>query len=99
MQTVELFRALGDPIRLRIVRMLAENGETCVCKIVEELKMTQPAISQHLAKLKNSGVLRAEKRGQWVFYSLDLDVLESVGLAFFIEMAKATKISNPTPCC
>ncbi|HAH87714.1 MAG TPA: transcriptional regulator, partial [Armatimonadetes bacterium] len=46
-----IFKALGDPVRVRIVEMLSLNGEMCVCKIMEELSMTQPAVSHHLATL------------------------------------------------
>lgn len=71
----EIFRALGDPTRLRIIQMLAENGEVCVCKIVEELGMNQPAISQHIAKLKQAKLLNSRKQGQWIYYSLNTHTL------------------------
>lgn len=65
-----VFKALGDPVRVRIVQMLAENGEMCVCRIMEKLNMTQPAVSHHLASLKNAGLVHPRKQGQWVHYSL-----------------------------
>lgn len=79
MATVDIvFKALGDPVRVRIVQMLARNGEMCVCRIMEELSMTQPAVSHHLASLKNAGVVRPRKQGQWVHYSLCRPALSEI---------------------
>lgn len=64
-----LFAALADPTRLRIIGLLAQ-GEVCVCDIYETLKIPQPKASRHLAYLRRSGVVAAEKRGLWVHYRL-----------------------------
>ena len=88
MDITEGFRALGDPARLRIVAMLAERGEQCVCKIVEELGMGQPAISHHLARLRYAGLLKTQKRGQWVYYSLNLPALEEGALGFLRRLVE-----------
>lgn len=99
----EVFRALGDPTRLKIVEMLARQGELCVCRIVDELEMNQPAISQHMAKLKQAGLVRNRKQGQWIFYSLNIDTLKSGPQAFLqdlVSLAETTKsISEKNPCC
>lgn len=99
----EVFKALGDPTRLRIVEMLARNGETCVCRIVDELEMHQPAISHHMAKLKQAGLLNARKEGQWIHYSLRVDALREGPLALLSEIvALAEASANSTtvaPCC
>jgi len=92
MDVTEVFRALGDPVRLRIVSMLAERGEQCVCKIVEELAMGQPAVSHHLARLRYAGLIRARKQGQWVHYSLNADMLEESALAFLRQVASAARV-------
>ena len=73
----DVFKALGDPTRLRIVKMLSHSGEICVCKITEELDMTQPAISHHLSTLKHAGLVEARRHGQWMHYSLCCEVLRS----------------------
>ncbi len=78
----EVFKALGDPTRLRIVQMLAQNGETCVCRIVDELEMNQPAISHHMAKLKQARLLNSRKEGQWIHYSLKVEAIKDGPLAF-----------------
>lgn len=101
MDITELFRALGDPARLKIVSMVAEAGELCVCKIVEELDMGQPAVSHHLAKLRYSGLLKARKQGQWVHYSLNMDALEDGALAFLQSLVAAAKLvaAGKGKCC
>lgn len=67
----EHFKLLGDRTRLKIISMLYYQ-EMCVCQLVELLNTTQPNISQHLRKLKDAGLVREEKRGQWSYYSLQL---------------------------
>ena len=64
-----LFAALADPTRLRIIGLLA-RGEVCVCDIHDTLKISQPKASRHLAYLRKSGLVLAEKRGLWVHYRL-----------------------------
>lgn len=62
-------KALADPTRLRIVGLL-QAGEVCVCHIHESLKIPQPKASRHLAYLRRTGVVQAEKRGLWVYYRM-----------------------------
>jgi ArsR family transcriptional regulator len=64
-----MFRALSDPTRLRILNLLL-RGELCVCDIVNTLRMPQPAISRHLAYLKESGLVEARRDGLWMYYRL-----------------------------
>ncbi len=66
----EIYKALGDKTRLHILALL-KHDEMCVCELVEVLKMTQPAISQHLRKLKQAGLVKERKTAQWVYYRLD----------------------------
>ena len=69
--TAELFQALADPARVRIVNVLATTAEpVCVCELVEPLRLTQPTVSHHLKKLADAGLLEREQRGKWAFYSL-----------------------------
>jgi ArsR family transcriptional regulator len=69
-QTADVLKLLGDKTRLTIVALI-QHQECCVCELVELLNMSQPAISQHLRKLKDVGIVRERRKGQWVFYSLD----------------------------
>ena len=82
----EVFKALGNPARLRIIQMLAEQGEVCVCKIVEAFGMNQPAVSHHMAKLRHSKLVRHRKQGQWIYYSLNTDKLRAGPLGFLSEL-------------
>jgi len=65
-----LFAALSDPTRLRIVRALLDEGQVCVCKLVEHLDVGQSTVSHHMAVLKHAGLVRSKQRGQWVDYTL-----------------------------
>lgn len=66
----DIFKLLGHEIRLTILKLL-EDRDCCVCEFVEIFQVTQPAISQHVRKLKDSGFIKEERRGQWMFYSLN----------------------------
>src|SRR5437870_13220655 len=66
---VDLFQALGDPTRLRILNLLSA-GELCVCYFVEILGDPQPKISRHLAYLRRSGLVDARRDGKWIHYRL-----------------------------
>lgn len=65
-----LLKLLGDKTRLSMVKMLDTN-DYCVCEFVEIFKMSQPAISQHIRKLKDAGLVQETRRGQWIIYSLN----------------------------
>jgi ArsR family transcriptional regulator len=74
---VTLFRALADPTRLEILRLLAaQPGPTCVCDVVDHFELAQPTISHHLKVLREAGLLRASRRGIWSFYEVDRKGLE-----------------------
>jgi ArsR family transcriptional regulator len=65
----QMFAALADPTRLRIVGLLT-RGEVCVCDIYESLKIPQSKASRHLAYLRKAGIVATDKRGLWVYYRL-----------------------------
>ncbi|MEK4012716.1 ArsR/SmtB family transcription factor [Peribacillus sp. FSL M8-0224] len=68
--TANVLKLLGDKTRLTMVKIMSEH-ECCVCEFVDLFDMSQPAISQHLRKLKDSGIVNEARRGQWIFYSLN----------------------------
>lgn len=76
-QVARGFSALGDPVRLQILSMLAADpeGEICVCNFVEPLGKTQGTVSHHLKILGEAGLVRGDRRGKWVWYSLDREHL------------------------
>ncbi|MFF2753620.1 ArsR/SmtB family transcription factor [Psychrobacillus sp. NPDC058041] len=65
-----ILKLLGDKTRLTMLKML-DSHDYCVCEFVEIFKVSQPAISQHLRKLKDVGLVRETRRGQWIIYSLN----------------------------
>ncbi len=70
-EIINIFKALSDSKRLRIVRVLMQAGlELCVCEIVDCLQESQYNVSKQLKELKNAGVVKERKDGRWVFYSL-----------------------------
>jgi ArsR family transcriptional regulator len=73
----EMFKALGDPTRLKIVELIA-NEELCVCKIHEEFELSQPTISHHMKILENAGIVVSRRDGKWTRYSLDSLVMGGI---------------------
>ena len=71
------FKALSDPTRREILRLLAERART-VNEIVDQFSLSQPAISRHLAVLRQAGLVSAERQGQSVVYTLDTTVFQDV---------------------
>lgn len=73
------FRALADPTRLEILALLAAaRGELCACDIESRFDLSQPTISHHLRLLKAAGLVSSERRGTWVFYTLETGTLRRV---------------------
>ncbi len=70
---LNFFKLLADETRLKIIMMLSQR-DMCVCQIMAELNMSQPAVSHHLRILKKSGIIQDDKDGRWVFYSLHKNV-------------------------
>ena len=69
-QIAPLLKALADPVRLRLMSMVAshEGGEACVCDLTDGFNLSQPTISHHLKVLHDAGLLDRSKRGTWVYY-------------------------------
>jgi len=65
-----LLKAFADPVRLRILSLLADRDEVCVCHLHEALEVPQPTVSRHLAYLRKNGLVATRKDGLWVFYRL-----------------------------
>lgn len=84
-RTAAMFKALGDPVRLRLFSQVAshEGGEVCVCDI-SDVGVSQPTVSHHLKKLREAGLLVSERRGTWVYYRVAPSVLASLGHSFAV---------------
>ncbi len=81
---VPLLEALADPVRLRLVSLIASSptGEACVCDLNEAFDQTQATISHHLKVLHSAGVLDRDKRGIWVYYAVRPEALDAVAGLF-----------------
>jgi ArsR family transcriptional regulator, arsenate/arsenite/antimonite-responsive transcriptional repressor len=104
-RAAKVLKLLGDKTRLTIIAML-KMRECCVCEFLEVFEMSQPSISQHLRKLKDAGMVKEERRGQWIYYSLNTqsemygimeDILEH--LPEQTDKIKMIEKSNPTLRC
>jgi len=73
-----VFKALGDPVRLRLVSLIGahQGGQVCVCELNTAFDLTQPTISHHLRVLREAGIIDCERRGTWVYYWLVPAALE-----------------------
>ena len=72
-----LFKAVADPVRLRLLSLIAchDGGESCVCDLLDAFDMTPPSISYHLKILREAGLISSERRGTWVYYRVNPDVM------------------------
>jgi ArsR family transcriptional regulator len=79
-QLAPLMKALADPVRLRLLSLVAAHadGEACVCDLNDAFDLSQPTISHHLKVLHEAGLLDRSKRGTWVYYRIKADVLAGV---------------------
>ncbi|WP_251552134.1 ArsR/SmtB family transcription factor [Neobacillus muris] len=104
-RAANVLKLLGDKTRLTMIAML-KLRECCVCEFQEIFEMSQPSISQHLRKLKDAGMVKEERRGQWIYYSLNQqselyglleDILDHIPEQ--IEKIKLIEKSNPALRC
>jgi ArsR family transcriptional regulator, arsenate/arsenite/antimonite-responsive transcriptional repressor len=87
--TAQVFKALGDPARVKVISMLTSSGDpVCACEFVPALGLSQATVSHHLKKLTDAGLLDREQRGKWAYFSLNEDALEQLeGLVRIPELA------------
>jgi ArsR family transcriptional regulator len=71
-----MFKALGDPVRLRLVSLIAATPEACVCDLTGAFELSAPTISHHLRVLREAGLVGSERRGTWVYYRIRPAALE-----------------------
>ena len=83
LRLARLFKALGDPVRLRLLSLIAshDGGQACVCDLTGMFDLTGPTISHHLKVLREAGIIDGERRGTWIYYRVlptTLQMLSSV---------------------
>jgi ArsR family transcriptional regulator len=88
-----VFKALGDPVRLRLFSLIASHaaGEACVCDLTGEFDVSQPTISHHLKVLREAGLLSSERRASWVYYRVEPQALASLAGLLAAPDAPATR--------
>jgi ArsR family transcriptional regulator, arsenate/arsenite/antimonite-responsive transcriptional repressor len=70
----QFFQLLSDDTRLRCLLLMQQEGELCVCELVHALGLIQPKVSRHLAALRDYGVVKDRRSGQWIYYQMDPDL-------------------------
>ena len=81
-----LFRALGDPARVKIINLLATSREpVCACEFEPALGLAQPTVSHHLKKLTDAGLLEREQRGRWAYFAIRPEAMQRLGSLIDLE--------------
>ena len=88
-ELAQVFKALGDPVRLRLVSLIGarQGGEVCVCDLASAFDLTQPTISHHLKVLREAGIIDSERRGTWVYYRLVPAALERMAALLAVHVS------------
>lgn len=74
-----VFKALGDPTRVRLLSLIAasQNGEACICDLTAPVGLSQPTVSHHMKQLVEAGLATREQRGKWAYYRVVAEALKS----------------------
>ena len=71
LELAQMFAALADPVRLRLLSLIADAGEVCSCDLLEPLGKSQPTVSHHTKALADAGLITGEKQGRWVWWRVE----------------------------
>lgn len=85
-----LFKALADPVRLRLVALIADAGRICVCELTPHFDLSGPTISHHLKVLREAGLVDAERTGTWIHYWIRPEVAAVVGTVLSVQVGPAS---------
>lgn len=82
-QLARVFKALGDPTRVRLVSLIAaaDGAEACICDLTDPVGLSQPTVSHHMKLLMDAGLVEREQRGKWAYFSIVPGVLDSLARA------------------
>ncbi|WP_116042428.1 ArsR/SmtB family transcription factor [Amycolatopsis palatopharyngis] len=88
-ELAQKFKAIADPVRLRLLSMIAshDGGEVCVCELTPRFDLTGPTISHHLKVLREAGLVTGERRGTWIYYRSHPEVLERLSGVLVPELS------------
>lgn len=80
-ELVVVLKALADPVRLKLVSIIAATGEGCACDFPEAIERSQPTTSHHLSQLVSAGILHREQRGKWAWFTVNEERMAAVRAA------------------
>src|ERR1700742_4090420 len=82
-QLATMFKALGDPTRVRLLSLIAahESGEACICDLTEPVRLSQGTVSHHMKILGDAGLVSRDQRGKWAYYRVERTMLDSLSAA------------------
>lgn len=91
-QLARMFKALGDPTRVRLISLIAaaDGGEACICNLTGPVGLSQPTVSHHMRLLVEAGLVTREQRGRWAYYRLVADTFETLRRAISVGPSDAT---------
>lgn len=92
----DFFKCLSDSTRLEILKLIIAKQNVCVCELTEQLELSQPKISRHLALLRNLAILLDQRQGQWVYYRLNPELPEWANEILNIISKQNDDIANVT---
>jgi ArsR family transcriptional regulator len=96
--TVEIFRALADPVRLELLARVAAYGPICVCHLEEQLPYSQSRISKHLGTLRRAGLVSSRREGAWVYYETSEEML-AVAREFIDQLGTSLRTPHEADFC
>lgn len=85
-----MFKALGDPTRVRLLSLIAahQDGEACICDLTEPVGLSQPTVSHHMKQLVDAGLVSREQRGKWAYYRVVDETLSALSDALAAPAAR-----------
>lgn len=95
-QLANFFKALSEPVRLRILNLLLQKGELCVCDIVSALSLPQSVVSRHLSYLKKHALVTSRRQGNWQYYECTL--LNPTHTLHFLSLSLKQSLTLSTDC-
>ena len=96
--TLDVFRALADPIRLELMAHIAARGPLCVCHLEKAVPYSQSRISKHLAVLRRAGLVSARRDRNWVYYSVNTEALDTAR-DFVDQLEKSMTLPHAADYC
>jgi ArsR family transcriptional regulator, arsenate/arsenite/antimonite-responsive transcriptional repressor len=108
-ELASLFKALSEPVRVRLVALLLQRDELCVCDLIDAMALSQSVVSRHLAYLRNRVLVTASRRGVWMYYQINPETRASLAPLWSLISTNAAlnkelsedlqRLNNERICC